>query len=107
MTLDSDTSSLGCVRFDDLVRGYLDDYALHGYRAVKSARSRVAQLRRRCGTLAAKEITSATIRRYQLERRQEGAATGTINRETSALSRMFRLAIRSGDLESMPTFPNA
>jgi integrase len=92
--------------FDDLVTGYLEDYELHGYRAIKSARSRVAQLRRRFGGLAACAITSGGIRHYQLERRRAGAATGTINRETSALSRMFRLALRCGLLQEMPTFPD-
>ena len=33
--------------FEQLVAGYLEDYELHGYRAIKSARRRVAQLRRR------------------------------------------------------------
>jgi TonB family protein len=81
--------------FDELVRGYLEDYELHGYRAIKSARSRIAQLRRRFGDQTARRITAGGIRDYQLDRRRAWAATGTINRETSALSRMFRLAIRA------------
>jgi integrase len=92
--------------FDELVRGYLEDYELHGYRAIKSARSRIAQLRRRFGDQTARRITAGAIRDYQLDRRRAGAATGTINRETSALSRMFRLAIRRGALAEMPTFPD-
>ena len=35
-----------------------------------------------------------------------GAQAATINRETSALSRMFQIAIRRGQLERMPFFPN-
>ena len=38
-------------------------------------------------------------------RRAAGAAAATINRETSALSRMFRLAIRSGRVTHRPVFP--
>lgn len=91
--------------FEDLVKGYLEDYELHAYRAIPSARSRVARLRRQFGDQPAHCITSGSIRTYQLERRRAGAATGTINRETSALSRMFRLAIRCGQLQEMPTFP--
>ena len=94
------------LQFEDLVAGYLEDYELHGYRAIKSARSRVAQLGRRFAGTPARSITAAAIRQYQLERRRAGAATGTINRETSALSRMFRLAIRCGHLPEMPTFPD-
>ena len=91
--------------FDDLVTDYLEDYELHGYRAINSAKSRVAQLRRAFGALPAVAITGGAVRRYQLTRRRQGAATGTINRETSALRRMFRLALRSGKRHEMPTFP--
>jgi hypothetical protein len=92
--------------FEDLVAGYLEDYELHGYRAIKSARSRVAQLGRRFAGSPARAITAPAIRQYQLERRRAGAATGTTNSETSALRRMFRLAIRCGHLPDMPTFPD-
>src|SRR5947209_5977291 len=91
--------------FDQLVTAYLQDYELHGYRAIASAKSRVAQLRRTFGSRCAGDITHATIRDYQLARRRDGAATGTINRETSALCRMFRLAVRGGTWPEMPTFP--
>jgi len=99
------TPPVSGLTFDDLVAGYLEDYELHGYRAIKSARSRVAQLRRVFGGQSADAITSARIRAYQLDRRRAGAATGTINRETSALRRMFRLAVRSGQRPDVPTFP--
>ena len=36
---------------------------------------------------------------------QATAEAATVNRETSALSRMFQLAIRRGQLERMPLFP--
>ncbi len=91
--------------FEDLVRGYFEDYELHAYRAIKSARSRVARLRLQFAGQPARCITSGSIRTYQLERRRAGAATGTINRETSALCRMFRLAVQCGELQEMPTFP--
>src|SRR5262245_52871442 len=41
-----------------------------------------------------------------LRRRKQGAQAATINRETSALSRMFQLAIRRGLLDRMPLSPN-
>ena len=40
-------------------------------------------------------LTTYQIRQYQLARRAAGAATGTINRETSALHRMCTLAVRA------------
>src|SRR5262249_51544912 len=45
------------------------------------------------------------VRQSQLHRRHQGAEAATINRETSALSRMFQIAIRRGVLERMPLFP--
>jgi integrase len=51
-------------------------------------------------------ITADAVRQYQLFRRKQGAEAATINRETSALSRMFQIAIRRGLLERMPLFPN-
>jgi hypothetical protein len=45
------------------------------------------------------------IREYQVTRRNEGAATATVNRETSALSRMYRLGVELSWLTSIPTFP--
>ena len=45
------------------------------------------------------------IRDYQRARRTAGAAAATVNRETSALSRMFQLAVRSRQLPECPVFP--
>ena len=50
-------------------------------------------------------MTADSVRIYQIHRRRQGAQAATINRETSALSRMFQLAIRRGVLERMPLFP--
>ena len=58
------------------------------------------------GGWLAETITADAVRRYQLHRRKQGAEAATTNRETSALSRMFQLAIRRGLLERMPLFPN-
>jgi len=46
-----------------------------------------------------KRIGCDQVRDSQLRRRKEGAEAATINRETSALSRMVHLAIRRGLLE--------
>ena len=91
--------------FDDVAADYLADYGLQGYRTLDSARGRVANLR---GMFAGRLVTSITpghIRQYQVLRRQQGMAAASVNRETSALSRMFRLAIELGKLETMPRFP--
>jgi integrase len=85
---------------------YLEDYALQQYRTMTTARARVEHLREFFGGWTVEVITADSVRRYQLHRRKQGAEAATINRETSALSRMFQLAIRRGLLERMPLFPN-
>src|SRR5712691_1930309 len=91
--------------FDVIARAYLEDYQLQRYRTMNTARPRVEHLRSFLGGWAVEAITADAVRCYQLHRRKEGAEAATINRETSALSRMFQLAIRRGLLERMPLFP--
>jgi integrase len=92
--------------FDTMARAYLEDYVLQRYRTLSTARPRVEHLRGFFGGWAVGAITADSVRNYQLSRRKRGAEAATINRETSALSRMFQLAIRRGLLERMPLFPN-
>src|ERR1019366_2223941 len=92
--------------FDTMARAYLEDYALQRYRTMPTARARVEHLREFLGGWPVEAITADAVRRYQLHRRKQRAEAATINRETSALSRMFQLAIRRGLLERMPLFPN-
>jgi integrase len=91
--------------FDTMATAYLQDYHLQRYRSLTTARVRVEHLRRVFAGEPAERITADAIRDYQLWRRKEGAEAATVNRETSALSRMFQLAIRRGRLERMPLFP--
>ena len=72
-----------------------------------TARGRVAHLTAFFGRAArAGALTTHQIRQYQLARRAAGAATGTINRETSALHRMGTLAVHWGWLDTVPGFPD-
>jgi integrase len=90
-----------------LINGYLEDYALHEFRSMNTARPRAEHLAAYFGEgRLVTTISTASIREYQQHRRQAGAAAATVNRETSALSRMFRLSVQLGILNSMPVFPN-
>jgi integrase len=93
------------VTFDTMAIGYLQDYQLQRYRSLTTARARVEHLRSFFGGSPAETMTADRVRGYQLSRRKQGFEAATINRETSALSRMFQLAIRRGLLERMPLFP--
>jgi len=91
--------------FDTMSKAYLEDYVLQRYRTLSTARPRVEHLRGFFGGWPAGAMTADSVRDYQLHRRKQGAESATINRETSALSRMFQLAIRRALLERMPLFP--
>src|SRR4051794_22155257 len=92
--------------FDLLAQGYLQDYVLQQFRTLSTARPRVEHLRGYFGGWPVERLTADAVRAYQLYRREQRAEAATINRETSALSRMFQLAIRRGQLDRMPLFPN-
>lgn len=93
------------ITLETMIEAYLQDYELREFR-INIARCRVAHLRRHLGSdRSAATISSLAIREYQVARRREGAASATVNRETSALSRMFRLMVEWGWLEGGPMFP--
>ena len=96
----------GPLTFDALAAWYLDDYTVRRLRTLTTARGRVANLRAVFGAWRAPAITTEAIRTYQRRRRVAGAAGATINRETSALSRMLQLGVRSGQLAQRPVFPD-
>ena len=91
----------------DLSDAYLQDYHVRQFRSHSTARGRTAHLIAFFGRAArATALTTHQIRQYQLARRAAGAATGTINRETSALHRMCTLAVHWGWLDTVPGFPD-
>ena len=91
----------------DLSDAYLQDYQVRQFRSQSTARGRIAHLTACFGRAArAAALTTYQIRQYQLARRAAGAATGTINRETSALHRMCTLAVHWGWLDTVPGFPD-
>ena len=91
----------------ELSDAYLQDYQVRQFRSQSTARGRIAHLVACFGRAAhAAALTTYQIRQYQLARRAAGAATGTINRETSALHRMGTLAVHWGWLDTVPGFPD-
>jgi integrase len=95
------------VPFDDLCRLYLDEYEIRQYRTPDTAGGRVKNLKPFFGSISASAITTALIRQYQAARRKTNAAAATINRETAALKKMFRLAVAAGRLTTIPYFPES
>src|SRR5262249_7815664 len=79
--------------FELVAQAYLEDYVLQRYRALSTARARVDHLAGMFGGCRADAITADSIRAYQLRRRAQRAEAATVNRETSTLSRMLKLAV--------------
>jgi len=54
------------------------------------------------GPQRALQVTSSRVTEYKVKRQASGAANGTINRELSALRRMFSLALKAERLQHRP-----
>ncbi len=92
------------VTFDPLATWYLDDYVLRRLRTLDTARGRVANLRcfRRLGGAAHYDRSDPGLPTSAAD---DGRGAVTVNRETSALSRMFHLGVRAARLAQRPIFP--
>jgi len=51
------------------------------------------------------DITTDRVREYISQRQTENASNASINRDLSALKRMFSLAVQAGKLSSKPYIP--
>lgn len=99
------SSAPSVVTLGTLIDAYLQEYEVRQFR-LDIDRGRAAHLRAYFGEACpVAEITTWRIREYQIARRQAGAASATINRETSALNRMFRIVVQWGWLTAGPIFP--
>lgn len=79
------------VRFDDLSDLVIRDYELNKRKSIKRAERSVYLLREFFDNCYVKQITSNEITKYTLHRLKQGASNATVNRELSALRRMFSL----------------
>jgi len=82
------------ILFDELKQDILDEYKLNGRKSLNRLERSLKHLTAYFGALKAAQISTDLIQRYILERQDQGAENGTINRELSALHRMFTLAAR-------------
>lgn len=93
------------VTFEDMADALLTDYEINKQRSIRSVKLSLQHLRGTFGQTLALDITTDRIKKYIAERQYEGAANASINRELSAVKRMFKLAVESGKLRFAPHIP--
>lgn len=93
------------ISFEDMADGLVTDYEINKLRSLRSVKLSVKHLKRTFALDRAVDITTDRIKKYIASRQQEGAANASINRELSALKRMFKLAVASGQLRFAPHIP--
>jgi len=79
------------VRFDELASDFINDYKVNAKKSTDRAERSVKHLTGYFEGIKAVDITTDRIRAYILLRQDEEAKNATINRELSALKRMFNL----------------
>jgi integrase len=84
------------IRVDELYQDLLDEYRANGRKSLADLETRWRlHLKPFFGGLRAVQVTTQLVDRYKVRRREEGAENATLNRELSALKRMFSIARRS------------
>jgi len=79
------------IRFDELAEDFLTDYRINNKKTLEDAERYVKNLKEVFGGMRVIEITTAKVKDYIDRRMEEGLSNASINRELSALKRIFRL----------------
>jgi integrase len=94
------------VTYAELENAIIEDYELRQYRSLGDLQNvRLKHIRVFFRHYRALDITTPRLRQYAAQRRRQGAANETINRELSVIRRMFRLAIQDRTLSQTPHVP--
>jgi len=79
------------ILFDELAEDLITDYQMNGKKSLDRAELSIKHLKAFFSGRKVRDIASDLIKSYMVQRQEESASNGTINREMSALKRMFTL----------------
>ncbi len=82
------------ILFEELAQDFVNDYKINGKKSIDRAELSVKHLKKCFERVRAGNITTDNVNTFILMRRDEGAKNATINRDLSALKRMFNLGAR-------------
>jgi integrase len=94
------------ITIDELLNDVIDDYRANRRRSIDDLECRIRKhLLPFFGKRRAASISTSDARRFIVERQEEGASNGEINRELSNLKRAFSLGIESQKVLHRPHIP--
>ena len=100
------TAQVGKIRFEDAADDLLNEYRTNGRRSLDTMKGRITNhLTPYFGGRRMTAIGTADVRVFVARRQTAGAANGSINRDLTALKRMFSLAVQGGKLMMRPYIP--
>jgi integrase len=82
------------ILYDELAEDFVNDYKMNGKKSIPRAMRSLNHLRECFEGCRAVDITTDKVNAYIVKRQEEGATNATINRELSALKRMYSLGAK-------------